>query len=538
MPGGSSIPGVGAVLNGANSANGGSTRGLTVKGVAMNETQRKQAEILLGVVNQLKAGQICAEAIICAAIGESTLTNLSTPNGSGYWGVLQGGSGYSGSAANFPPPSGWNDSTGMATAFLQGGKGFGNGFPAPLTGKGAIDAVRAGYTDPGAIANGAEDSGAGAAWYGQYLPEAKAIVAALGGAALKGGVAGSGSGASGTVPNGAPSSTYAFQIGGTDNPDEDYWTGTNRLAQEVNWYFFSNGEMLYYMDGEEMIGQKPALYLDRVRDAARFASPAQLTYDNTAYGWVSDHKRRFRPQRKAKLTKIVSPTEVTLDLICGIDELRAGDVVVLQSFGPGDGRWIVGDCTRSVFSPSSQITLVPPIAPITEAAAAGTTGKTQSPLNPSTAVSSPGGVALSGTLRAKVVQVAKAACAREAKTGAYSYAEVRPYPSSLFGPAPVPAIDCSSFSILCYKDAGAPDPNGTNYNGQGYTGSLVARGTAVRTPQPADLVFYSPPGVGTLGHVAVYLGNDQIANMGAPNAGEPKIESVNIYPIAAVRSYL
>lgn len=353
--------------------------GLTVEGVPMNAMQQKQAEILLGVVNQLQAGSICAEAIICAAIGESTLTNLSQPNGSGYWGVLQGGSGYSGSTANFPPPTGWNDSVGMATAFLQGGKGFGNGWTAlgypQLQGKGAIAAVRAGVTDPGTIAEGCEDSGSAPSFYGQHLPDAKSIIAAYGGSTLKGGIAGSGSGGTGTILDGSKATTYPFQIGSTANPDEDIWTGINRLAQEVNWYLFTNGEVLYYMDGAEMIAQSPALYLDRVDDSARFASPVQGNFDDTAFQYVSTHKRKFRVQRRTKLAQITSPTQVRLDLICGIDEIRAGDVIVLTSFGPLDGRWIVADCTRSVFAVSSQITLVPPIAPLTEAAVAATTGK-------------------------------------------------------------------------------------------------------------------------------------------------------------------
>lgn len=138
---------------------------------------------------------------------------------------------------------------------------------------------------------------------------------------------------------------------------------------------FTNGEALYYMDGQEMIAQKPALYLDRVQDAGRFSSPLSIVYDNTAYQSVSDHKHRFNIQRKTALVKMTSPTQVTFDLICGIDEIRAGDVIVLTSFGPGEGRWIVSDCQRSVFNVFSTITLVPPVTPLTETSVAGATGK-------------------------------------------------------------------------------------------------------------------------------------------------------------------
>jgi len=33
--------------------------------------------------------------------------------------------------------------------------------------------------------------------------------------------------------------------------------------------------------------------------------------------------------------------------------------------------------------------------------------------------------------------------------------------------------DCSGFATLCYFLAGAPDPNGLDYTGQGYTGTLL-----------------------------------------------------------------
>jgi cell wall-associated NlpC family hydrolase len=113
-----------------------------------------------------------------------------------------------------------------------------------------------------------------------------------------------------------------------------------------------------------------------------------------------------------------------------------------------------------------------------------------------------------GEYGAAIVEVAKEACAQP--QGTYEYDQIRPYPSSLFsGPTPR-KTDCSGFVILCYKTAGAPDPNGTNYNGQGYTGSLLARGKAVSAPSPGDLCFWTAPD-----HVAIYLGNGEIAEFGS-----------------------
>lgn len=121
-------------------------------------------------------------------------------------------------------------------------------------------------------------------------------------------------------------------------------------------------------------------------------------------------------------------------------------------------------------------------------------------------------------------------------SGTYEYDEVRPYPSSLFGP-PLPVkTDCSGFATLCYKAAGAPDPNGLGYSGQGYTGSLLLKGASTNTPNPGDLVFWSGPD-----HVAVYIGNGEIIEFGAPPAPiGTTVEAENAYhsQFLGYRSYL
>lgn len=376
-----------------------------------------------------------------------------------------------------------------------------------------------------------------------YADLAPQLKQSLGAGVAKGGVAGVGG--SGTTTDGSASTTYAFSISGVGNPDEDYWTGINRLAQEVNWYLFSDGEYLYYLDGQEMLAQAPAATLDRIADAGRiYQSQGTLSYDNTAFNYVSDHKRRYRTQRRTKVAIAQSPTEGSFQLICGIDEIMGGDVIELVNFGPGDGRWIVAECRRSVFDVYSELTLVPALAPISELAAAGTSGKPSSTGEPSKTINLSGSypVSLTGTTRNRVVQVALAACAREKATGAYEYVQNGVLPSSLFGPAPV-KCDCAAFSRICYKDAGAPDPMGQTPPFSAYANStaLFAHGTAVSVPQPGDLCFFGPGGST---HVNVYVGNGQVANMGAPHAGEPVVESLQGVSaaisggLAGVRSYL
>jgi peptidoglycan hydrolase-like protein with peptidoglycan-binding domain len=73
--------------------------------------------------------------------------------------------------------------------------------------------------------------------------------------------------------------------------------------------------------------------------------------------------------------------------------------------------------------------------------------------------------------------------------------------------------DCSSFATWCYWAAGAPDPNGLEYNGFGYTGTQVQHGKATNDPRPGDLVFYGGGAVPS--HVAVYVGNGKVVSHGS-----------------------
>jgi peptidoglycan hydrolase-like protein with peptidoglycan-binding domain len=67
--------------------------------------------------------------------------------------------------------------------------------------------------------------------------------------------------------------------------------------------------------------------------------------------------------------------------------------------------------------------------------------------------------------------------------------------------------DCSGFSTLCYAWAGAPDPNGVDYDGTGYTGTLLRHMEQIplAAVQPGDLVVWGP---GTGHHVALVLETD------------------------------
>lgn len=72
--------------------------------------------------------------------------------------------------------------------------------------------------------------------------------------------------------------------------------------------------------------------------------------------------------------------------------------------------------------------------------------------------------------------------------------------------------DCSGFVTLCYKWAGAGDPNGLGFNGQGYTGTLLGYLTAVPQSQvkAGDLVLWARNGVGEHVSMVIEPGSDPL----------------------------
>lgn len=73
--------------------------------------------------------------------------------------------------------------------------------------------------------------------------------------------------------------------------------------------------------------------------------------------------------------------------------------------------------------------------------------------------------------------------------------------------------DCSSFATWVYWVSGARDPNGFNYNGYGFTGTLQAHGIRIlwSNVRPGDLVFYGWP----TSHVAIYVGSGRVVSFGS-----------------------
>lgn len=102
------------------------------------------------------------------------------------------------------------------------------------------------------------------------------------------------------------------------------------------------------------------------------------------------------------------------------------------------------------------------------------------------------------------------------------YDQFRPYQKCK--PPQVPTMwDCSSFVTNCYYGGGAPDPNGRDYDGAGYTGSLLSHGKVISITQlkPGDLIMYGfsrgKPGfpVGSPTHVSLFVGGGRVLSLGS-----------------------
>jgi cell wall-associated NlpC family hydrolase len=521
-----------ASITAATQAKANKTKGLgagaaiTIKGATPNAQQRSNINIALGVANQENAGPIATEALIFAAIAETGIRQET--NSSGHKGPWQ--STYYAAT----------DVAGAAKGFLTGGPSFGGG--------GAIAQVKAGVTDPIAIAETVEVGGSYASetGYANFLPEAKAIIAAGGGTTV-----GSLGTTTGTSTTSGVSDVSQLARGTPQNPDEDSWSCGQRLASEVNFFLFSNGDYLYYMDGPDLIAQQPALYLTLSEDgtswtatdpvtgkkkaessASRIITNLKYTFDNTAFQYQSTHKRRGRVQRKTAIRKPQTASQLKFNMICGVFEFRAGDVIVFQAAGAINGRWIVEDTTRNVFADQfTQFTLGPPTIPYPEPQASSTAaglpgagtgtgaGAGTTPGSATTALLA----GQQGKLAGVAAAAALALSAEQAHPGTYQYSEqvgaARQSGGGLFGPAPR-VMDCSKFATLCYQAAGLPDPSHFNFTTIGNTTSIIAHCTKISAGEalPGDLCFFgSSPSATT--HVNVYVGNGQSISMGAP--GDP-----------------
>jgi len=229
----------------------------------------------------------------------------------------------------------------------------------------------------------------------------------------------------------------------------------------------------------------------------------------TTYEYRISHKLKTRVQRKSRAVKPASPAEVKLLLECGVDEFHAGEVFKFENSGPIDGVWIITNTRREcLLNTYTEIILEPPIEPLPEPRS--TSGASEVGENAA------GSTGLKGA-----VEIAEKTVNEQEKspnTFKYVYGGGRGEGASIFGASPR-EMDCSSYTELVFKAAGLPDPSGLNYNPIGTTETLIKGCTKVGNPTPGCLCFYGKNG--KTEHVAIYIGNGKVANMGG--AGDPKI---------------
>jgi hypothetical protein len=289
---------------------------LKIKGVKADAEQLSQIERALRVASSLNAPEHPILAMLCAGIGESSFRAIMNTAGSGYGGVFQGDV-----AARYHYFK-VDDTEQMARYFLLGGKGFQQG--------GAIKLSKQGL-NVGEIATRVEASGKPGSFYGVYLREARAILEAWGG--------------------GDPVETTVFEradVWFKVGSRETYWDAANRLADDVRWAFFLDGDHAYFDSELTLIRQKPVLIVERGADhVVSFSS-----------NWDARH----------------IATEATLRLVCEPFEFRAGEVFEIRGYSMAStgstaklpGRWLIERVERDRWDVASTFTLRQPEKPRNE----------------------------------------------------------------------------------------------------------------------------------------------------------------------------
>jgi biotin carboxyl carrier protein len=321
---------------------GANAHSLTNHGSRLSAHQASVCNAILQAGDQLNAPTDAMIGAIYAAMGESDLQTSaqSVFETTGDPSLYNGGS----------------DVAAAAKGFYQGTGSFASPGAIALANAGAPPWVIANQTEANAAWGTAKWPATSGDSYGhqwnqsdpaagkaEAIREATAIVQGGGG-----GTSGGGSGGSRTVTIVEP---YYFQI----NRGEDYWTGMNRLAQEVAWELIADGNRIYYDADTVLIRQKVAGVV--YREAA------------TTLAWNYDWENRH------------IATNFQLQLACDLFEFSAGEVLQVHGFGPASqgstmnlpGRWLISEIQHNGGDLMSTFSLVQPTPPKNEPAPQTTT---------------------------------------------------------------------------------------------------------------------------------------------------------------------
>ena len=290
-------------------------KGLTVKGVAPNSEQIRNAEVVLGVGVGLGAPRLALEASIVSGIQENNLTNNDAgPGCRGYFCIIDS----TAAGLNFNPL----DLEKAAESFFK------DGFGGP---PGAIEYAKQNPGQSAAeVSSAIEGNAAGASDRYQWEGEAKEWVDAYSG----GGISASGGGAT-TVDK-----PYAFER----KDGEDTWTCAGRLADEVQWRRFMSSGVFYYASEEDLFLGPVLMDIDE---------PHPKGIDDVSFNWDGNKRN----------------TEVTIEAYMKDWAAPPGSVIRLGSdFGPVQGRYIVSTIDKNLDEPTGTIVCKRPMKELPEPA--------------------------------------------------------------------------------------------------------------------------------------------------------------------------
>lgn len=301
----------------------------------------------------------------------------------------------------------------------------------------------------------------------------------------------------GVTPTDQPRVQLNQKGGYSRDAGESSWDAMTRLADEIQLRCFEQ-------DGTIIVSDDASL-MALAGDIIVTPDEAWLT------GFGFDHDAGLKAA-EARVTGTLDGTRVWHG--------RSADV---QGYGAADGRWLISTVSMDLFDPVTELTLArpQPLLPEPKPEASDVSLRSTAKADVNWRSNTLRGAATGGVvgLRAAIVASANKLIAQRH----YKYRQARPYPPSLWSPAAVNSLDCSSSSTLIYKDAGAPDPSGNGFNGSGNTWTMWAKGKQVTHPKPGDLGFYrgsaAPPG-----HVVVFLGNGMVCSMGTPGRPANRVE--------------
>jgi murein DD-endopeptidase MepM/ murein hydrolase activator NlpD len=141
-----------------------------------------------------------------------------------------------------------------------------------------------------------------------------------------------GGSAEGTATSRTVTETKSYQF--RRDAKESSWAAIQRLAQEVKWRAFVVGNTVHYMSEEALYGRRPRYQVGPDHDAV-----IDLAYD---VDWG-------RPVSEASLNVTLARWGAP-----------PGSVILLEGFGPPDGRWLVNSVSRDYFAPTAEVKLLQP----------------------------------------------------------------------------------------------------------------------------------------------------------------------------------